>query len=483
MNGWTINGWDWSWEIAGTIADVLLFPVVAILLVQNIIYFLQLYATWRERMSVPLRVGTDRDLWALSSRQALPVSVIAPAFNEELTIDESLRSLLSINYPEFEVVVVNDGSKDNTLAVLQEKYNLVPRNRPKTGNIPHQPVSQVYGSLTHKNLTVVDKANGRKADASNAGINYAQHPLVCVIDADSLIETDALLRVTQPFLGDDGSIIAVGGNIRLTNGCSIFGGRLRSVGFPKEWIAKFQVLEYLRAFMVARVSASRWSMMMLISGAFGVFRRDAMVRVGGFAHDSVGEDLELVVRMHKDSLDRGIEGKVMYVADANCWTEAPFNYEGISNQRARWTQGGIEVLVKYREMLFNPKYGKIGMMGLPMVLLETALVPIAEVLAYILMPVLWATGRTTTPALIAVVVISLLVGTLISLLAIAFEEMQQRHHTKMSHIFQLVLLAFIESIGYRQMNTWFRIRGFWRWKSNNNSWAAVPRQGFTVDSN
>ena len=464
------------------LAFAVTIPVLTIMVAQNLVYVVQLVATFRERMAEPICIGTQRDLWQLQSRHSLPVSIIAPAYNEELTITDSVRSLLSVNYPHIEVIVVNDGSKDDTIGTLIRNFNLVPRARPPVSKLSHEPIRRVYQSIDHANLIVVDKENGRKADAINAGISIARHPLVCVIDADSLIDVDAMLRATQPFLADDGSVVAVGGAIRLTNGCDIGGGRLHSLGMPRDWIARFQILEYLRAFMVARVSASRWGMLLLISGAFGLFRREAVIEAGGYMHGTVGEDLELTVRLQRIAREKGRKSRVVYVADALCWTEAPFNFAGIKNQRSRWTQGGVEVLWHHRDMLFNPRFGRIGLIGLPLVLLETALVPLAEVCGYLLVPILWYLGTDKAWLLFGTLCTHLLFGTLISLGALFFEEVQMRRHNSLREIALLISCAFLENAGYRQANSWFRLRGIRSFLKKETAWATVQRQGFVAQA-
>ncbi|WP_165362140.1 glycosyltransferase family 2 protein [Qipengyuania thermophila] len=459
---------------------VLLIPVAAVLAIQNLVYVAQLVATVRQRMTEPLGVGTLRDLWALQSRQSPPVSIVAPAFNEELSIVDSVRALLSLNYPDFEVIIVNDGSRDRTLEVLIQTFDMVPRRRPVQALLAHQPITRVYRSVSHPALVVVDKVNGRKADAANAGIAVAVNPLVCIIDADSLIDEDALLRASQPFLSDGGAVVAVGGTVRLTNGCGIVAGQLQTVNMPRGWIPRFQVLEYLRAFMVARVSASRWGMLMLISGAFGLFRRDALLAAGGFDHDSRGEDLELCVRLHRIGRERGQRPKVVFVPDAVCWTEAPFNRAGLRNQRTRWSQGGLEVLAKHRSMLFNPRYGRIGLVGLPLVLLETALVPAAELLGYLLAPLLYLTGTDEGALLVGMLFLHLLFGTSVSLAAVALEELQMRQHERIGHVAVLIACCFLENFGYRQLNAWYRLKGVRAWWKGETGWLAVERQGFAA---
>ncbi|MDE2340564.1 MAG: glycosyltransferase family 2 protein, partial [Alphaproteobacteria bacterium] len=328
------------------------------------------------------------------------------------------------------------------------------------------------------NLTVVDKVNGRKADAVNVGIGFARHPLMCVIDADSIIEADGMLRATEPFLNDDGSLVAVGGHIRLTNGCDVGKGQVHSVGMPDGWIPRFQILEYLRAFIVSRVAASRWGMLMLISGAFGVFKRDAVIEAGGYRHDTVGEDLELVVRLQREAYERGRRVRVGYVPDALCWTEAPITFAGLRNQRTRWQQGALETLERHKIMLFNPTYGRIGMLAMPLMLIEDVLGPTAELTGYIMMPTFYFIGISPLSVLVAFYALSLLFGTLLSLCTLAHEELQYRAAHRVKDIAILVMCSLLENFGYRQSCAWFRLRGIYKRVRGNTTWAAVPRVGF-----
>ena len=465
-------------DIGRTIAFGILFVAMIVILIQNSVYLAQLMKSIQTRRREPLRVGSKLDMWARQGRAAIPVSVIAPAFNEELTIVESVRALLSLNYPEFEVIVINDGSPDSTLETLIQNFGLVPSDRKGIAAIAHNPLRGVYTTPDHPNLLVLDKENGRKADAVNAGLNFASMPLICVIDADSLIEADGLLRTTEPFLFDDGDLVAVGGTIRITNGCGIGGGMVNRVGMPKNWLVRIQMLEYLRAFLIARVAASRWSMLMLISGAFGVFKRTAVIEAGGYRHDTVGEDLELVVRLHRHGYETGRPCRVEFVPDALCWTEAPETIAGLRNQRARWQQGALETLSNHRKMIFNRRYGKIGMIGMPLIFVEDVLGPIAELVSYAMLPVLLIMGWAE-PALVAgFFCVSLLFGTALGLGAIAHEELQMRRTGSLRDFAILGLCAFVENFGYRQMCAWFRIVGISKFFKNDTKWAAVPRVGF-----
>ena len=355
---------------------------------------------------------------------------------------------------------------------------MVRNDRPPVAALSHNPVNGVYVSSVHPRLLVIDKVNGRKADAVNAGITYARNPLICVTDADSIIEADGMLRITEPFLTDNGDLVAVGGSIRITNGSDVSGGQVNEVCLPKGWIPRFQILEYLRAFIIARVATSRCSMMMLISGAFGVFKRTAVIESGGFRHDTVGEDLELVVRLQRTALEAGRTCRVAYVPDAICWTEAPSTFAGLKGQRARWQQGAIETLEHHREMIFNPRYGKIGMVAMPLMVLEDILVPIAELTGYILLPIFCWFGITSAQTFIVFLSFSFLFGTALSLSALAHEEFQFRKADKVRDIATMTLCAFVENFGYRQANFAFRILGMWRKYKGNTTWAIVPRVGF-----
>lgn len=469
---------DAAFEGAKIMANVIIIIIMVIMTVQNSAYLVQLIQSIRTRFKEPMGKGSKLDIWARHAQYSVPVSIIAPAFNEELTIDESIRALLSVNYPVFEVIVVNDGSSDRTLQKLIKSFSMNKSNRSPVAALTHNPVHGVYTSSVHPRLLVIDKVNGRKADAVNAGITYARHPLICVTDADSIIEADGMLRITEPFLTDNGDLVAVGGSIRITNGCDVQGGRVLDVVLPKNWFARFQILEYLRAFIVARVATSQWSMMMLISGAFGVFKRTAVIEAGGFRHDTVGEDLEFVVRLQRTAIEAGRKCRVAYVPDAICWTEAPSTFAGLKGQRARWEQGALETLQRHRTMIFNPRYGRIGMVAMPLMVLEDICVPVAELLGYVLFPMFLWLGITSPGTFIAFLAFSFLFGTMMSLSALAHEEFQFRKADRVRDLATLTLCAFLENFGYRQANFAFRILGMWKRYKGDTAWAIVPRVGF-----
>lgn len=418
------------------------------------------------------------DLWDRYSDIALPVSVIAPAFNEELSIVDSVRALLALEYPEHEVIVVNDGSEDRTLATLHEHFALEPVERTQIAHLQKTRILGVYRSRTHANLLVIDKENGRKADAANAGIGFARTPLVCVIDADSIIETDGLLRASEPFMFDDGSLVAVGGAIRIVNGCEIKGGSLRKIGVSRAWLPRFQVVEYLRAFLTARVANAHMNTLMLISGAFGVFRRSVLVEIGGYRHDTVGEDLELIVRIHRFMRENKRHYTIDFVPEIVCWTEAPTTWGGLRNQRARWQQGALETLIEHRRMIGNPRYGRIGVFAMPKIILEDVVGPPVELLGYLVIPAAWFFGVLDPLSAAAYFCITILFGTALSIGTLALEEAQLRRTPTAGDLMRIAVAAIVENVGYRQANLLFRWIGIKRHFRRQTAWSPVPRVGF-----
>lgn len=420
------------------------------------------------------------DLWSRYADLAPPISVIAPAFNEALSIIDSVRALLALEYPNHEVIVVNDGSTDATLETLIAAFDLEPASMLQVAELQVTKILGTYRSTTHPNLVVIDKENGRKADAANAGIGFATTPLVCIIDADSIIEPDGLLRSAEPFMADDGSLIAVGGAIRIANGCEIKGGSLRKIGVPRAWIPRFQVIEYLRAFLTNRVANAHFNALMLISGAFGLFRRDRLIEVGGYRHNVLGEDLELVVRLHRHMRDRQEPYSIGFVPEIVCWTEAPVTLAGLRNQRARWQQGALETVALHRSMLFNRRYGRIGLVMMPQLVLEDVIGPPSELIGYFVFPVAYAMGLLSGEAALAYLFLTFVMGTGLSVGTLALEESQLKRTPTARDLFRISVAAVVENFGYRQINLVFRLVGIKRHFRGETAWSAVPRVGFNV---
>ena len=416
----------------------------------------------------------------ITTAWAPPITLIAPAYNEEATCVESVRSLLTLEYPEYDILVVNDGSKDGTIEQLTRAFNLQVADRVPTAELEAGEVRQVLRSRRHPNLWVIDKENGGKADALNAGLNYCQTPLFCAMDADSLIEPEALIRIVRPFL-EDGTTIAAGGVLRIANGCTVKQGRVVDVRLPRNFLARLQVLEYLRAFLSGRMGWDALDATLVISGAFGIFKRSIVVDAGGYATDTVGEDMELVVRMHRYCREHDIPYRIHFVPDPVAWTECPESLAVLSRQRDRWQRGLYQSLTRHRKMLFNPKYGRAGVIAYPYFFFLEMLGPIVELLGYVSLTVTILAGRADWPFVIAFLSVAVVLGGALSLSAVALEELSFRRYPRISDLLQLFLLALLENFGYRQLSAWWRLKGTISALRGVEGWGHMTRKGFTVD--
>lgn len=378
-----------------------------------------------------------------------PITIIVPAYNEELTIITTVTLLLKLRYPEFEIVVVNDGSNDKTLARLIEAFRLVPIHRPITALLPHQPVRGEYLSLDHENLTVIDKENGGKADSLNAGINVSSFPLFCSVDADSILESDALLRAAKLFV-EDRRVIATGGIVRVLNGCTIINGRVAEVHAPKRWIECFQAVEYIRGFLAGRTSWNFLNGLLIISGAFGIFRKDMVQAVGGY-RITVGEDMDLVVRLHRHCRKERIPYKVMFVPDPVCWTQVPNDYRSLLKQRNRWHRGLIDSLWHNRGMFMNPRYGSIGLLVFPNFLIFEALGPAIEFAGYLGFVFFFWFDLIDYDFALLFLLLAIIWGIWLNLGAILLDNLIFRRYRTVGDLVKLSFFGVIEFVGYRQL--------------------------------
>ena len=413
----------------------------------------------------------------IGSGAAPPITLVAPAYNEEATCVDATRSLLALHYPEYEIIVVNDGSRDATLQRLTETFDLVPATRMRTADLPSAPIRGIYRSRLHRNLTVIDKENGGKADTLNAGLAYCRTPLFCAMDADSLLEPDALIRVVRPFL-EDARTVAVGGIIRIVNGCTVTNGVVTRVALPNDILARFQVLEYLRAFLSGRMGWAALDATLIISGAFGLFRRSIVVDAGGFATDTVGEDMELVVRLHRHCRERKIPYRITFVPDPVAWTECPESLRVLGRQRDRWQRGLSEVLTRHRRMLFNPRYGRVGMLAYPYFFFLEMLGPVIEVAGYITFALALVLHRANGPYVLAFLLVAFVLGMSLSLAAVALEELSFHRYPGVRALASLFGLSITETLGYRQLSTYWRFRGLISALRGNKGWGEMTRKGF-----
>lgn len=421
-------------------------------------------------------VETDRLDTAFETSHYQPMTLICPAYNEEAGVVPSVNSLISLRYPEFQVVVVNDGSKDATLARLIEAFRLKPSQRVLRELLPTKEVRGIYESAYVPNLVVVDKANGGKADALNCGVNLARYPLVCCMDGDSLLENDSLLRIARPFM-DRPHLMASGGVIRPLNGCKVTTMGIRGIHLPDSWIARFQIVEYLRAFLFGRVGLASLDTMFIVSGAFGVFRKQLVVEAGGFETSTIGEDFELVVRLHRCLREWKRPYHITLVPDPVCWTEVPEDLKVLGRQRNRWQRGLLETLWKHRKMWFNPKYGRVGLFSMPYFIFFEALAPIIEVAGYVVFVwSLWS-HSINTPFAILFIYVALLLGVLNSVVSVVLQEISGHRYQGFKAWGLLLFTAVIENFGYRQMTVWWRLTGTIDWLRGKDGWGHMTRKG------
>jgi len=407
-----------------------------------------------------------------------PISVIAPAYNEELTVVESVKSLLMLEYPEYELIIVNDGSTDKTLEVLIKNFDLKVSHKAIKLQLKHQPIKNIYRSKIYKNLVVVDKVNGKKADALNAGINCARYNYFCSIDADSILERDSLLRCIRPFIENPDKTVATGGIVRIANGCEIKAGQVVNIKLPNKMLPMFQIIEYFRAFLAGRIAFDVLNCLLIISGAFGLFRKDIVLQCGGYSHNTVGEDMELVVKIHKYCLENKIPYKIYFTPDPVCWTEAPENTTILARQRSRWQRGTMETIIKHKKMLFNPKYKIVGLFALPFYLIFEMISPIIELTGYLYSVVGFITGSLNIYFAILFFFVAYGWGVLISILSVFIEEFSFKKYPSLDDILKIVFFSFLENLGYRQLTLIWRLQGIVDYFSNVQTWGEMKRTGF-----
>lgn len=435
-----------------------------------------------KKQSMQWKVTNKRLLY--KDRILPSISIIAPAYNEETTIIESANSLLNLKYPDYEVIFVNDGSKDETLNTLITYFNLERIYLNLDFKINTKPIRGIYANKTYPRLMVIDKINGGKADSLNVGINVSRMEFFCGIDADSLLETDSLIKLVNQNLFDDTQTIATGGNILPINGCSIDKGYITKYALPKNNLARFQTIEYLRAFMAGRVGWSYINSLLIISGAFGLFNKQAVIEASGYLtelgqyhKDTVGEDMELVVRVCRTQKEKRNKFKINYAYNANCWTEVPESYKTFFKQRDRWQRGLIDILIFHKKLLFNPKYGTVGLVAIPYYYIFEFLGPLIETEGYLMMVLASIFLLLNVKIALLLFVTTIVMGIMISLGSLLIAE-NLLTRFKPKDIFLLIFYAFIENFGFRQVTSTLRAISYFNSLKNSQKWGDMKRKGF-----
>ena len=416
----------------------------------------------------------------LTTGVAVPplVSIVVPAYNEELTIVESIRALLALDYEPREVVIVNDGSADGTLALLQRTFQLVPAPVAFDQPLRSEPVRGIYRSTSEPALVVVDKENGgSKSDAVNAGINAAAGVLVLLIDADTVLEADAVSRAVLPFL-EDPVTVGVGANVAIANGCRIEHGRIVDVSLPRSWLARFQVVEYMRAFLLFRLACASQNAVVIVSGAFGLFRRDAVIAVGGYDRTAIGEDMDLAIRLQRHFRERRVPVRIAFDPSPLAWTQVPEDFTSLKLQRYRWRRGLLQVLWRNRGLIGNPRFGKVGLGALPYVAFFEGLGPLLESAGYLVTIVAAALGYLNWKYFGMMLAVSLLSGVAATLMAVLLNDVAMRQYMRGRDLALLVTVAILESLGYRQLNALWGCVGTVLALRGKGGWGAMKRQAF-----
>ena len=415
---------------------------------------------------------------ALSSPLTPGVSIVVPAFNEETVILDSVASLLGQRYPLFEIVVVDDGSTDETARRMIDEHGLARIEPAARNRLEYGPVRELYRGAAPIDITLVRKDNGGRADALNAGIDVARHPYVCITDADSILDPDGLTVMMRPVQEDPDRVIAVGGTVRVANSSRVESGRVVEPRMPSGRLAGFQVVEYLRAFLYGRVAWDAIGALFIVSGAFGLFRRDVVEDVGGYWVDTVGEDLELTVRLHRRMRELGRPYRITYAPDPVCWTEAPSDLATLGSQRRRWHRGLWECLWRHRSMMLRPRYGTPGMIALPYFLTFEFAGPLMELAAWIAFPIGLALGIVSWHLVAAFILCSWVLGSLVTLVACGLEEQGYRNYRRVRDLGRMMCLAVFENMWFRQLIDFYRLAGVYDIARRKRGWGAMRHTGF-----
>lgn len=466
--------------------DILLEYINIVFLVFTLVLFVLFTAMGYLSSRSSIHYRNKNSVGDISRIMASPLSpsitIIAPAYNEGLTIVENIRSLLSLHYVNYEVMVVNDGSKDDTLQKMIDAYDLERVEREIDPQWRSKPIRGVYKSRqrSFSKLTVVDKENGGKSDALNTGIQLSESKYVGCIDVDCLLLPDALLHVVKAFYQRSRKrVIAVGGVIRVANSCRIDGGVLEEIRLPKNWLARFQLLEYTRSFLLGRMAWGRIDSLLIISGAFGFFDREIAMEIGGYDTGTVGEDMEIVFRMRRYMHERDLPYTVEYIPDPLCWTEVPEDLKILVNQRDRWSRGNLETLFRHKDMFFNPKFGRLGMLSYPYWFFYEWLAPILEFLGFFSILLFAYIGILNWSFFLAITVMVYAFAIMFSFYAVLWDVWSYNQYTRTKDILILLFCALIEPFTFHPIVVWSAVRGNYKKLFKINSgWGSQVRKGF-----
>lgn len=464
---------DFSGWLVTTIDSGIIWYFLAVNSFYGLLLLLSIPEIWKH-----WKMSSSEDVNRYVGSDVLPpISILMPAYNMEASIVTSVRAQLALSYPRHEVVLINDGSTDDTFEKLSRAFDLfeIPPAIPRRLRTEH--VRGYYRSRSAPGLLVVDKENGGKSDALNAGLGAARFPLVLAVDADTMVEPDALLRLARVFVSGR-PVAGAGATIRVANGCRIEDGRVTEARVPRRFLPGVQVPEYLRAFLFGRLGWNRLGGNLVVSGAFGLFHRQYMLEIGGYATDNVVEDLDLVVRLHRHLRKRGEPYEISFIPDPVAWTEVPSDLRTLGRQRERWHRGLILTMTRHRDMMFNPRYGTVGTVMFPFFFFGEMLAPVVELVGYVLTGFGLAFGVVDTEVALLFFAAALGYGMLLSIWAVILDEVTFRSYARHRDFAWMLLFAFLEPFGYRQLTVAWRLRSFWSAFRGRTHWGEMRRTGF-----
>jgi cellulose synthase/poly-beta-1,6-N-acetylglucosamine synthase-like glycosyltransferase len=441
--------------------------------IYTVLMLLSLRATWAH-----MRRMTYHGLDALRHSSLTPAAtIILPAWNEQDVIVNSVRSALRADYPHLQVIVVDDGSTDLTLERLVKSFDLVEIDATYRPVLPTAPVRATYINPSIPNLLVVSKVRGGKPDALNAGINLCGSSYFCILDADCMLERDALLCLMDPIVNSAVQTVVSGGIVRILNGCDTSNGRVVRVGMPRGWLERFQVVEYMRSFLFGRTGWHLLGGTLIVSGAFAIFHRASVIEAGGFCHDTVTEDMDMIVQLHRWAADNNRKILMSFTSDPVCWTECPSTLAMLAKQRRRWQLGLCQTLWKHGEIMFRGKYGTVGWFSFPFHVYIEGIGAAVEFLGYLLIPLGVFLGTIPPPMLLLFVLLGFVYGGFLSVGAVLLGELTYRRYPRFRDLLTLVVTAICENIGYRQLVLYYRFQGVMKFVTGSRRWEKVAHVG------
>jgi len=465
----------WVLETVNTVSLIILLYFSAL---QLVLFALLILSFFDMRRRLAQNFYADYEAVA-KSHFTFPISVLVPAYNEEPNVAEAVRSVLALDYPQHEVIVINDGSTDGTLARLTREFQLTRREAVYRRSLPVVgAIRGIYYPPAHSNLIVIDKEHAGKSAALNTGINVSRYPLICTIDADSLFQENALLRVVRPFLEDPDRVVAVGGQVRVANGCKVERGRIVEPRLPQNILAAFQVVEYLRAFVASRLGLSAMNNLLILSGVFTLFRKDVVIEVGGYRSDVVTEDMELILRLHHHMRVQKRPYLVQFLPDPICWTEVPQKVGSLARQRGRWHRGLIHSLWLHRSLIWAGRSGSLRWIGLPYYIFFEVLGPIVELVGYIIIPIAYFLGFLSPLYFWAFLFLAITSGAFLSISAVFLEELSFGLYRSWGDFALMIGVGILENFSYRLLTLLFRLKAVLDIMLGRGGWGKQERAGF-----